>query len=595
MISTAGTMRTLALLLILANPLAAQTLGSADKLEVRTYLSSVAVAPGGTVRLAVVLDFKDDWHINAHNPTYDYLIGTTMELESTEGIILADLRYPKGIPVKFDFAEKPINVYEHRAVIFAEFKVSSRFNPGADTVRGTLTVQACNNEVCLAPSRIPVEVFLTVVDGEGSGSSMHEEIFSEMSSADYERPNSALGDLSGMFETEGSLFAFFAIFLIGLALNLTPCVYPMLSVTVSLFGSQTHDRISMAVLRSVVYVLGIATMYTGLGVSAALSGGLFGSWLQSPWVLGGIGVLLFGLALSSFGLYQIQVPYWVTSRLGGQTSTGLIGLYLSGLVVGVFAAPCIGPPVIALLTLVGAKGDPVFGFQAFFSLSIGLGFPYLILGTFSGLLKKIPKSGAWMVWVERIFGVVLTGAALFYAALAFAPKYSVYVVPVTLVLGGLYLGFLDPSGRGKKILQRVQWAAGIAAIVVGAMMARSISKPSIVWEEYTDDRLQEARENGLPVVMDFSADWCIPCKELELNTFTDEDVIKATRDVARLKVDLTQFDSPESEALRRTFNISGVPTIVFLGSDGTETNDTRIVGFVPPSEFLAIFQRAMGE
>ena len=127
------------------------------------------------------------------------------------------------------------------------------------------------------------------------------------------------------------------------------------------------------------------------------------------------------------------------------------------------------------------------------------------------------------------------------------------------------------------------------------MMARSISKPSIVWEEYTDDRLQEARENGLPVVMDFSADWCIPCKELELNTFTDEDVIKATRDVARLKVDLTQFDSPESEALRRTFNISGVPTIVFLGSDGTETNDTRIVGFVPPSEFLAIFQRAMGE
>lgn len=126
-------------------------------------------------------------------------------------------------------------------------------------------------------------------------------------------------------------------------------------------------------------------------------------------------------------------------------------------------------------------------------------------------------------------------------------------------------------------------------------MAKSISKPAIEWEPYSAERLQEARENGLPVMMDFSADWCIPCKELELNTFTDEEVIRATRDVARLKVDLTQFDSPESEALRRAFSISGVPTIVFLSPDGTETPDTRILGFVPPSEFLATFQRAMGE
>ncbi|MEK6651208.1 MAG: thioredoxin fold domain-containing protein, partial [Bacteroidota bacterium] len=145
-----------------------------------------------------------------------------------------------------------------------------------------------------------------------------------------------------------------------------------------------------------------------------------------------------------------------------------------------------------------------------------------------------------------------------------------------------------------KALQRVQWAVGIASIVVGALMARTISKPAIIWEPFSQERLVEARENGLPVVMDFSADWCIPCKELDLNTFTDAEVIKATRDVARLKVDLTQFDSPESEALRREFNISGVPTIVFLGPDGTETPNTRILGFVPPREFLATFQRALG-
>ena len=587
-------LRSLILLLTVAFPLAAQSLGSADKVHVTTALSADAVAPGGTVRLAVILDIIDPWHINAHKPTYDYLIGTTLELESREGIIVADLRFPKGKSMKFGFAEKPIDVYEHRAIIFADLKVSGRLTSGVDTLRGLVTVQACNNEVCLAPSRVSIAVPLTVSEGPATAMDLNADIFGQLSSREYERPNTAQGELAGMFETEGSLFAFFAIFLIGLALNLTPCVYPMLSVTVSLFGSQSHKDVRGAFFRAVVYVLGIATMYTGLGVSAALSGGLFGSWLQSPWVLGSIGALLFGLALSSFGLYQIQVPYWVTSRLGGQTGTGLIGLYLSGLVVGVFAAPCIGPPVIALLTLVGAKGDPVFGFQAFFSLSLGLGFPYLLLGTFSGLITKIPKSGVWMVWVERVFGVVLTGAAFFYIALAFAPKYSVYVVPLVLVLGGLYLGFLDPSGRGKKALQRVQWAVGIASIVVGALMARTISKPAIVWEPFSQERLVEARENGLPVVMDFSADWCIPCKELDLNTFTDAEVIKATRDVARLKVDLTQFDSPESEALRREFNISGVPTIVFLGPDGTETPNTRILGFVPPREFLATFQRALG-
>jgi thiol:disulfide interchange protein DsbD len=581
------------LLIALTASLAAQPMGTADKLTVSTFLSADAVAPGGTIRLAIVADIHDPWHINAHKPTFDYLIGTTLELESKEGIIVADLRYPKGKSLKFDFADKPIDVYEHRAVIFADLKLSNRFAPGVDTLRGTLTVQACNNEVCLAPSRIPIAVPLTVAQ-EADGAARHEEIFGLLSSDAYERSNGEQGELASLFETEGSFVAFFAIFLIGLALNLTPCVYPMMSVTVSLFGTADHQHIRGAFFKAVVYVLGIATMYTVLGVSAALSGGLFGSWLQSPWVLGAIGVLLFGLALSSFGLYQMQMPYWLTSRLGGQTGTGLIGLYLSGLVVGVFAAPCIGPPVIALLTLVGAKGDPMFGFQAFFSLSMGLGFPYLILGTFSGLLKKIPRSGVWMVWVERIFGVILVGAALFYLALAFLPKYSVYVVPLTLVLGGLYLGFIDPSGRGKKALQRVQWAVGILAIVTGALIARSMSKEAIVWEPYGVERIAEARENGMPVVMDFSADWCIPCKELELNTFTDPAVIQATRDWVRLKVDLTQFDSPESEALRREYRISGVPTILFLGPDGTEVPGTRIVGFVPPAEFLATVQRGLG-
>ena len=135
-------------------------------------------------------------------------------------------------------------------------------------------------------------------------------------------------DIAAMFEEKGSLLTFLAIFLIGLALNLTPCVYPMLSVTVSLFGTQTETNIVHIFIKAVIYVLGMATMYSVLGVTAALGGGLFGSWLQSPWVLGGIAVLLFALALSSFGLYHIQMPYWLTSRLGGPTGSGYVAIYL---------------------------------------------------------------------------------------------------------------------------------------------------------------------------------------------------------------------------------------------------------------------------
>ena len=287
------------------------------------------------------------------------------------------------------------------------------------------------------------------------------------------------------------------------------------------------------------------------------------------------------------------MPYWLTSRLGGTSGTGFIALYLSGLVVGVFAAPCVGPPVIALLTFVAAKGSATFGFWTFFALSLGLGLPYLILGTFSGLIKKIPRSGSWLVWVEHIFGVILTGTGLFYLALAVAPKETIYIIPLVLVVGGIYLGFVDSSGKDKQALKNIQWAFGIAVILLGLFYANSIEDTGMAWEEYSDLDLSEAKENGMPVLLDFYADWCIPCMELDRNTWTDPKVIEATKDISRLKVDLTYFDSPESETLRKKFNISGVPTVVFIRTDGTEATESRIIGFVPPKEFLAKLKQAM--
>ena len=576
---------TLLSILIAWSAAPAQSLSSSSSKQVKAEvkLSQETFQSGSSAQVAILLTIEEGWHINAHTPTYDYLIGTSVELQTIEGVIIADIRYPEGTLQQFGFADDLLRVYDETVPIFLTLKLSDKIKPGTHTLPATVKIQACNDQVCLAPSSLSVDVLLIVAAAGESVQKKNESLFARYDEALLAGTEN---ELAKLFATEGSFVAFLAIFLIGLALNLTPCVYPMLSVTVSLFGTQSDTNTARVFIKAVVYILAIASMYSVLGVTAAMSGGLFGSWLQSPWVLAAIGALLFALALSMFGVYQIQAPYWLTSKLGGATGTGFISLFISGLVVGVFAAPCIGPPVIALLALVGQKGDPVFGFWAFFVLSLGLGFPYLILGTFSGLLKKVPRSGAWLIWVERIFGVVLTGAALFYLSLAFLPRFAAYVVPFTLIAGGLYLGFIEPSAKDKVWLKRVKWVFGIACVVVGGVFANALREPSISWHPYNEDWINEAKASEQPIIIDFYADWCIPCLELDRKTFTNPDVIAVAERFVRLKVDLTHFDSPEAEALRKKFDIAGVPTIVFLDTNGEEALSSRVVGYLPPDRFL---------
>lgn len=570
----------------------AQLRGSSGQVELETYLSVDEIPVGESFRAAILLDIEEDWHVNAHRPTLDYLIGTEVTMEPSNGFIIAEILYPEPEMYEFAFAGgEELHVYEGRVPVYLDFRTSSNLEPGTYEMTGTVRVQACDDQNCLAPSNLPVTLQFEVAEEGTPVQQINSEIFEgyEAASAasDISIQPESVNEVEAMFQERGMLLAFLALFFIGLALNLTPCVYPMLSVTVSIFGGQNDPNIVRVFSKAVIYVLGIATMYSILGVLASFSGELFGSWLQHPWVLGGIGVLLFALALSMFGLYEIQIPYWLSSRIGTSHSTGFMGTYLSGLVVGVFAAPCIGPPIIALLAFIGARGDPVFGFWSFFILSLGLGLPYLILGTFSGLLPKLPKSGMWMIWVKKVFGVVLVALALFYLAMPFFSVNEAYwVVPLGLISGGVYLGFLESSGRGTRVFSKIKMAVGTIAVIAGVIFIMNIQKEGVQWQEYDESRLEEAQSENRPVVLDFYADWCIPCLELDRITFTDSQVVEATGEMTRLKVDLTRFDSPESEELRRQYNVSGVPTIVFLDENGSEVQDARVVGFVGPDEFM---------
>ncbi len=410
---------------------------------------------------------------------------------------------------------------------------------------------------------------------DGSGAMVALDSASDTAAADAR-------EIDAAFE-RGLPLALVLVFLVGLALNLTPCVYPMLAVTVSIFGGQSESRSGRVFGKALIYVLGIATMYSVLGVAAALTGGLFGGLLQSRVVLVGISVLFLLLALSMFGVYELQLPPGLMNKLGGTQKAGLAGVFLSGLLVGVFAAPCIGPPIIALLAMVGQRADPWFGFMVFFVLSLGLGAPYLVLGTFSGLLRKMPRSGEWMIWVKKLLGFVLIGVAAFYLSLAFHPSLVLILIPLTLGIGGLYLGLLEHSAAPGRWFVWLKRIVGTGAVIAGILLFLSGRQPSWEWTPYAADRLEASDR---PAVVYFSADWCIPCLELDRRTFTDESVRRELRRFATFKADLTRYDSPEARELREQFAIRGVPTLVFLNAAGNELPNTRRVGFVNADDML---------
>jgi thioredoxin:protein disulfide reductase len=570
-----------------------QPVTSASRVAVSTDLEQETALVGSEKRALVLMDIADGWHINSNRPTLEWLIGTVLNLDLPNYIRVTDIQYPEYKEYEFSFAAgQKLHVYEGKAPIYLTFEIDANAPEGLTEISGSLRVQACDDMVCLAPSNIPVALVVNLTSDAEAVSERRENLFDEYVAGagnggfvTFDQAGE-VNQIASLIDESGLLWTFVVIFFIGLALNLTPCVYPMISVTVSIFGGQTDTNLFRVFLKALTYVLGIASMYSVLGVMAALSGGLFGGVLQSPFVLAGIGLLLLALALSMFGLYEIQMPYWLTSKLGGQNASGFIGVFISGLVVGVFAAPCIGPPIIALLAFVGSKGDPVFGFWSFFILSMGLGFPYLILGTFSGLLQKLPRSGVWMVWVKKVFGIVLVGVGLFYLGLAFFPKFTPWVIALTLLLGGLYLGFIEQSGLDKKGFRLTKWIVGTAGLVAGVMMVMNLQKEGVEWTPFSQEQLESAIADNRPVVLDFYADWCIPCLELDRVTFVNPDVIDALDDFVRLKVDLTNFESEESEIIRQQFNIIGVPTIVFIDASGAEVGPARVTGFLNASDFL---------
>jgi len=387
------------------------------------------------------------------------------------------------------------------------------------------------------------------------------------------------------------LWTLLGIFAGGLALNLTPCVYPMIPITVSFFGGRAapeKPRQIKLIVHGLCYLMGLALTNSVLGVVAALTGGLMGAMLQSPIILTVIAGALVLFATSLFGLWELRLP-GALNQVAGKSFSGYLGSLFMGLTLGIVAAPCIGPFVLGLLTWVASVGDPWLGFLVFFVLSLGLGLPLFVLAIFSGQLQHLPRAGGWMIWVRTLMGWVLVGMAVYFIRPIMPGGLKITLPVAVAIAAGLHLGWIDKSQASSRIFQWVKTIAGTLCLVFAFFWLTSwvFLGPGISWNTYSEKLLQDAIAQSKPVIIDFYAEWCAPCRKFEEIVFHHPDVVRQGKeDFIMVKVDVTKGGNPFNEQLLKQYDIKGVPTIVFLDAFGVERTDLRLVDFFPPDKFL---------
>ncbi len=443
------------------------------------------------------------------------------------------------------------------------------------------------------------------------------------------RPASIFQDSTRMAELIRSRFllALLVAFAGGFFVSFTPCVYPMIPITVAVIGARSATSRRKGFALSLVYVAGITLVYASLGLFAALTSREFGFLLQSPWVRLGIALVFALLAASMFGAFSIELPSSIQTRLSRPGGSGVGGVFVTGLFSGIVAGPCTAPVLLGILLAISSGSvGPIGGLSLMSSFSLGMGVLFVALGTFSGLLATLPKSGTWMVRVKQFFGLLLAGGALYFLQLAVPPWVFGLALGGSLVLGGVALGALRRHEPGDAGGARVAQAAGLLALAAGlyffvaalhlsgwgptgsTAVPPSSAAPSdrravagleaMPWIDDEAEGRRRSTAQSKPMLIDFYADWCQACKELDHETYVDPRVIAAAADFVPVKVDTTvRFDTPEAEkarieAIKRRYDVKGLPKVAFVTPQGAILEPLTITGFVPADDLLARMEEA---
>ncbi|EYF06950.1 protein-disulfide reductase DsbD family protein [Chondromyces apiculatus] len=405
---------------------------------------------------------------------------------------------------------------------------------------------------------------------------------------------------------QGPAVAIAACFGIGLLASFTPCVYPMIIITVSIFGAKEAKSRLQAAALSGTFVLGIVSLFAPLGVLSAVSGKMLGSAMANPWVVGFIAVVFLALAASMFGAFEMTLPGSVQNKLSSVGGVGFKGAFALGMVCALIAAPCTGPGLTGVAMWIATTGDLVLGVAAMTSFALGLGVLFFVVGTFA---VSLPKGGAWMLGIKWVCGVALAYMALAYVR-DVMPSLQALVSPqVTYgIVGGAILGLglvfalvhLAAERRRSPIahLSKPMKLASILPAVVGVFMfvswvqlppaaaegaSAAGEAPHITWLADEKAGREAAAAGAKPVIVDFGASWCGACKELEHKTFPEASVRKEATRYTAIRVDATDDEDPNVVALQAKYGVKGLPTVILLDSTGKEA--ARFNEFVPADNF----------
>lgn len=566
------------LFLLAIAPTSTMAIGS-DKLSAQLALPD-SVLRGASADFRVAAEIAGGWHVNAHEPTDPFLIPTVASFDLPEGIRVTDVAYPEPEEHEFAFAAgKMLLVYDGKIQIPGKLHVDESFRGSTAEIVATVRYQACNDTTCMPPRNAIAKGTFKVRDTAAVAPAAGAPAAGGAGSG---IPGVGI-DFAAWLSERGLGLTLLLIVALGLGLNLTPCVYPLISVTIAFFGSQAQENTGRRLRLALAYVLGITLTFSAVGVAAAFSGGIFGAALQKPPVLVFIAGVLTILAMSSFGFFQLQAPTWLMQKVGGSTQ-GAVGALFMGSTMGIVAAPCVGPVVLGLIVFAGSQQSVPLGLAMFFALGLGLGLPYVGLAMAAGSINSLPRSGDWMVWIERLFGFLLLGLAVYFIAPLLPKVIAVWVVPALIAGAAVFLGFVDRSGNSLAYFPPIKRVAGIAGIALATWFAwPQPAESQIRWQVLDVATAERAGELGRPSVIDFVAEWCIPCHEMEVTTFADPAVLEEAGRFEMFKADITTEDETTTALIER-FAVQGVPTVIYLDSNGNEVQ--RFVGYVGPEQML---------
>lgn len=510
---------------------------------------------------------------------------------AAQGAELGAIQLPAG-KIKFDETfQKDVETYHHELVVLIPVKAAADFQL-------KLELQGCAEAgLCYPPMELTLPVVLAdIVTNVGSVPISTPQV----SDDGYDQWNIADALKSGRLSLIIPLFL-----VLGLGLSLTPCVLPMVPIlSFIIVGEGAAVKRSRSFFLSLSYVLGMALVYTSLGVAAGLLGEGLSAALQNPWVLSAFAFLMIGLSLSMFGVYQLQMPAAIQTRLTyfseGQRNGKMAGVFLMGAISALIVGPCVAAPLAGALVYISQTKNVVVGGTALFSLAMGMGVPLLLVGISAGSL--LPRAGVWMEQIKRFFGVLMLAMAIWMVSPVLPPVLQMSAWAILLLGYGIYqLAFYQGKLFSKLVAFLCMLAGGtqLVGVVTGGRDALApIAHLTGQVQHVKFQRIKSSAEldavlaqsKGKIAMLDFYADWCVSCKEMEKLTFVEPRVKAQLDQMLLLQVDVTA-NNADDKALLKRFGLFGPPGIIFFGVEGKEIANTRVIGYQNADKFLSSLQK----